>query len=415
MQVPDVRGFDYELNQPDITAAKKLEEHYALFDIFKIRDTQLVTLILAAARTLAGKFGTMTNSEIDSALSYMKKQTRVQVIKHLRDAGWLQYNGVDFEMPDRARSLVHFMFTSLPRGDMSFSQSLRLDEHEAGSGSFYNLDEDEKENLYFLRLLSGLRNKCDDMQRILQKKDRRRIWKIFHEGQEIIAEVSRLRKNLKKSHLNIFSNSEKEFEIHTLLSQMIDLVSQIVRMGQELVSENSKSIGEFITPDMLDDYLRNASVELLSGLTRDTFASLKQVSQLREETIETKTLSLLNDQPEEIIEITPPPEIVDFIEEEFIIEKVKNPLELLYHEIAAKMRDVDCTALDELLFDHGDKFGIALYRTGQAVQLTHELSTIDGLGREWKFNMDVRDVFRQSIGPVEEMNDVSIFKDKRGE
>ncbi|NJD04590.1 MAG: hypothetical protein FIA99_18795, partial [Ruminiclostridium sp.] len=67
---------DYHLNHPDINEAKKLEEHFKLFDIFRVRNPQMITLILAGAKSIATTLGQFTLEEANNILGYTKKSNR---------------------------------------------------------------------------------------------------------------------------------------------------------------------------------------------------------------------------------------------------------------------------------------------------------------------------------------------------
>ena len=85
--------------------------------------------------------GTFSYFELDQALGYLSKKNRHQVIDYLRKSHWIEYNGVDYEMSDRVKSFIYFIFTSLDRNDLSISQTIDLSLAEAEMSSMYNYSE----------------------------------------------------------------------------------------------------------------------------------------------------------------------------------------------------------------------------------------------------------------------------------
>lgn len=400
---------DYDLNHPDLKAAKKLEEHYILFEIFNIQDPRVITLVLAGARTIANNFGTFSYLELDNLLGYMSKNNRSKVINYLKKFNWIVFNGIDFEMPGYVRSLLVFLFSSLIRGDLSISEQIRVVSKEAELSEYYNFGDDrEKEDLFYLTLKGSLIYWRDYMQRTLQKRSRRELLKIIRESGEIIQTVRELQKGLRKKKDGLFSNLSKQQEVHELISKIIEYISEILHLEIEGIRENAKAIGEYIRPEMLEDFLRNSAMDRLSDLAIKNFASPKQVLQFREETVVTKTEAFVHNQPE-VQEVTPPPPLVDFIEEEMITERAVNPLELLYHEIIVTMGETQRAPSEEILFNTDDNFGMAMYRTCQMIRLATELPSDEK--KEEKLNLEINDRFKQlRSGPVAEMSESYITK-----
>ncbi|SPF40070.1 conserved hypothetical protein [Candidatus Desulfosporosinus infrequens] len=97
---------DYDLAHKDIVMIKSIEKHLKLFDIFKIRNTQLIILILAGAKTLASEAGRFSIEEAQEYLSYMSKRSRDRVIRELQDKGWIVFDGFDYEVPGKVSTLA---------------------------------------------------------------------------------------------------------------------------------------------------------------------------------------------------------------------------------------------------------------------------------------------------------------------
>ena len=412
----NLREDDYDSSHDHIVAAKKLEPYYPLFEVFRTRDTKMVTLILAAARTIYETLGTFSYFELDQALSYLHKKNRQQVIDHLRKSQWIEYNGVDYEMSDRVKSFIYFIFTSLDRNDLSISQTIDLSLAEAEMSSMYNYSEDVTEELYVGKLFSALTNQNDRLNRIIHKRDRQQIWKIVtsREGKDIVKSIKTIQKKMRDTHSGAFTSLQKQQDIHDLCSQLLNKISQLGEICNEMIGENTRSIGEYITPDMLDAYLAKASIEQLAGIAEPHFAAPKQIMQLREETIIAKATTLFNNQPDDYVETTPSPEPVSFIEEDVVSEIAGNPLDLLYHQIIVKMGIKREKDIDDLLFDNMDTFGMAVYRTGQTIKLCQEIEAKPDV-KENKITFEVKDVMKSiDYGPVEEMNR-TIVKCEKGQ
>ncbi|MBP2642027.1 MAG: hypothetical protein H6Q66_2978 [Firmicutes bacterium] len=403
------REDDYDSQHDHIVAAKKLEPYYPLFEVFRTRDIKMVTLILAA-RTIYETLGTFSYFELDKTLSYLHKKSRQQVIDYLRKSRWIEYNGIDYEMSDRVKSFIYFIFTSLDRNDLSISQTIDLSLAEAEMSSMYNYSEDVAEDLYVGKLFSALNNQNGRLDRIIHKRDRQQIWKIVtsSEGKDIVKSIKTIQKKMKDTHSGIFASIQKQQDIHELCSQLLNKISQLGEICNELLGENTRSIGEYITPDMLDAYLVKASIEQLAGIAEPYFAAPKQVMQLREETIIAKAITLFNNQPEDYVETTPPPEPVSFVEEEVVSEIAGNPLDMLYHQIVTRIGIKREEDIDDLLFENMDTFGRAVYRTGQTIKLCQDLeSTPDR--KDHKITFEVRDEMKSIYyGPVEEMNRTTV-------
>ncbi|SHJ13191.1 hypothetical protein [Propionispora hippei] len=400
------REDDYDSSHDHIVAAKKLEPYYPLFEVFRTRDTKMVTLILAAARTIYETLGTFSYFELDQALGYLHKKNRHQVIDYLRRSRWIEHNGIDYEMSDRVKSFIYFIFTSLDRNDLSISQTIHLSLAEAEMSSMYNYSEDVVEDLYVGKLFSALTNQNDRLDRIIHKRDRQQIWKIVtsNEGKDIVKSIKTIQKKVRDTHSGVFASLQKQQDIHDLCSQLLNKISQLGEICNELIGENTRSIGEYITPDMLDAYLANASIEQLACIAEPYFAAPKQIMQLREETVIAKATTLFNNQPEDYVEMTPPPEPVSFIEEEVVSEIVGNPLDMLYHQIVARMGVKREKDIDDLLFENMDKFGMAVYRTGQTIKLCQDIEATSD-SRHHRISFEVKDEMKSIYyGPVEEMN-----------
>ncbi|MEA5024240.1 hypothetical protein SDC9_09351 [bioreactor metagenome] len=84
---PDISSAknDYDLAHKDIVMVRNIEKHLKLFEIFKLRNSQMIILILAGAKTLASEAGRFSLEEAQKYLSYMSKRTRDKVLKELQE------------------------------------------------------------------------------------------------------------------------------------------------------------------------------------------------------------------------------------------------------------------------------------------------------------------------------------------
>lgn len=406
----DVKAGDYNLNHPDILAAKKVEQYYYLFEIFKIQDPRTISLVLAGARTIANRLGTFSNADLEHYLGYMKKTNRIRVVNYLKKHGWIVHNGIDYEMPSHVRSFLVFLFSSFVRGNMSIAEQIRAISAEADMAENYNIGE-EAEATYYMGM-KALVHWRDYMKRVLQKRSRREIAEIFQGSKDISDAIRSLQKGLKKKKDNLFSSLSKQQEIHELASEILELLAGVLNVALDSIRGDAKSIGEYITPTMVEEFLHNAPLDFLAQLSVKNFASPKQVLQLREETVASKAMAFFARRPE-IDPNVPPPPVVNFVEEEIITERLQNPLELLYQELTVKMEGRQEAPFEEMLFKEEDGFGMAMYRTGQMVKLSIELQSPDiSTGKTDAFRIQVYETFKElPKGPVAEMSDTVIRKE----
>lgn len=161
------KNFEYDFNHPDVQAAIKIEPYHGLFEIFNIQDTEMITLVLAATVTITKNLGVFSKDEIYTELNYMSKEKKKKVVDYLIKRNWIIFNGVDFEVPDRVKSFIKFLFTSLVRGDISISDNISLILAELEMTEHYNLSDTDKDIAYHIALLGELHNYQDRMERIL--------------------------------------------------------------------------------------------------------------------------------------------------------------------------------------------------------------------------------------------------------
>ena len=404
---------DYDLAHKDIVMIKSIEKHLKLFDIFKIRNTQLIILILAGAKTLASEAGRFSIEEAQEYLSYMSKRSRDRVIRELQDKGWIVFDGFDYEVPGKVRSFLSSMFLSFAKENLSIEEQIKTTVMLAEFADEFNMNEEQTESLKKMgfRELSVWK---DYLERVIQKKSRREILEIGKQTQGIIRVIKDTQKTL-NSNRRIFARVRYD-EFFDVTSSILDLTTQILSMAIQFQRESQKGLGEFISPEMIEAALHDAPKEILANFAEKNFSAPKQVFQLREEIIESRTRAFFEHEKEEII-ATPPPEPVDIIEEEMIIDGMQNPMELFYQEIVLKMKLKDQAPMDELLFKDIDRFGLAMYKTGQLIKLTGELRSNkepETKGKE-VFELEVNDSYKKlAEGPVEIVTECNLRRSKNG-
>ncbi|SHN55763.1 hypothetical protein [Desulfitobacterium chlororespirans] len=404
---------DYNLTHKDIIMVKNIEKHLKLFEIFKLRNTQTIVLILAGAKTLASETGRFSMEEAQKYLGYMSKTTRDKVFRELLEKGWIIFDGFDYEIPGKVRAFLSSMFLSFAKENLSMSEQIKTTVMLAEFVDEFNMDEEQTESLKNMgfRELSVWKGY---LERVIQKKSRREILEIGKQTQGIINVIKSTQKTLNNNR-HIFSRLHYD-EFFNITSSILDLTTQILSMAIQFQRESQNGLGEFISPEMIETALHNAPIEVLAELTVKNFSAPKQVYQLREEIIESRARSFFENEKEEIV-ATPPPEPIDIIEEEMILNRMQSPMELFYQEIALKMKAKDEVPMEELLFKDINSFGQAMYKTGQMLKLTGDLKSrkerkeMDKEG----FELQVEDAYKQlTEGPVEMVTECFVRRMKNG-
>ena len=194
------------------------------------------------------------------------------------------------------------------------------------------------------------------------------------------------------------------------------MITKILDLAIQYQRESQKGLGEFISPEMIEAAISEASKEILSNFAEKNFSAPRQVYQITEEMIASRTRMFFEHKKEEIIS-TPPPEPVEIIEEEIILDRVQNLMELFYQEIVIKMHSKEEAPMDEILYNDIENFGQAMYKTGQLLKLTGELRNSESseiVGREL-FELEVDDNYKELVGcPVEMVTECHLRRYKNG-
>jgi len=404
---------DYDLSHKDVVMVRNIQKHLKLFEIFRLRSSQMITLVLAGAKTLASEAGRFSIEEAHNYLSYMSKRTRDKVIKELLEKEWISFDGFDYEVPGKVRSFISSMFLSFAKENLSIEEQIKTTVMLAEFADEFQMDDDQTESIKNIgfRELSVWK---DYLERVIQKNSRREILEIGRHTQGIIKVIQDTQKSLNSNRS--FFNRDRYDEFFDITSSILWLTTQILSTAIQFQRESQKGLGEFISPEMIETALFQAPQGILASFAEKNFSAPKSVLQMREETINSRTRAFFENEKEEI-KITPPPEPVDIIEEEIAIEKLANPMELFYQEIVLKMKSKNIAPMDEILFRDVGSFGQAIYKTGQILKLTRELSDRENpevAGKE-VFEIKVNESFKQlSDGPVEIVTDCDIRRVKDG-
>jgi hypothetical protein len=390
---------DYDLSHKDIIMVKNIEKHLKLFEIFRIRDPKLITLILAGAKTLASEAGRFSIEEAQTFLIYMSKKTRDRVIKELVEKGWIVFDGFEYEVPGKVRAFLSSMFMAFSKENLSIEDQIKTTVMLTDFVDEFNMDEEETESIKKIgfRELSVWKGY---LERVLQKKSRREVLDIGLQTEGIIKVIKKTQKTLNSNRKNFSRNDYDDF--FDITSHILDLTTQIFSMAIQFQRESQKGLGEFISPEMIETALHDANREILASFATKNFSAPKQVFQLREEIIDSRTRAFFENEKEDVIS-TPPPEPVDIVEEETLIDWIQNPMDVFYQQIQIKMDSKESAPMEEILFKDIDSFGLAMYRTNQLIKLTRELNdNTSSIIKNQKFVLNVNDTYKLlSEGPVE--------------
>ena len=408
---------DYDPNHPHIVYANHLKKHMPMLAIFKIQDDDMTILCYGAAISLAlSGQATFQYSDIERILGHIEKETRTKIIHYLRKYKWLVDNTTSWELSDAARKFINFAAGPLSANDLSLSQEINIARKQADMADDYNLDK-EQAIMHFKISFSSLYHVAEKLRQILQKKSRREVMEVVNtEGKKIIDAINEVRKLLRKKHSQMYDFRTQD-EYFTVVSDIQGLAPQILLIASEDIQANSKSIGKYISMTMVEEFLTNASLEELVDLLNNNFSSPRASQQLNEYALKIAALEFLS-KSRDYSEPTPPPDIVDYKEEEMLVSKRKNPLEALYQELCVKMSDQTELPIEEVLFGMDDTFGYCVHRTGQFIKLYDDLikEAIEAVRRKVFFRPRITSDFKElEHGAIETMSDSYIRKEVQNE
>ena len=404
---------DYHLHHKDILMVRSIEKNMKLFEVFRVRNKQMITLILAGARTLASEAGRFSMEDARKLLGYMSKRTQDKVLKELSENQWIVFDGFDYEMPVAVRSFISSMFLAFAKENLSMSEQIKTAVLLADLADEYHLGQQETESIKSMAFQElSLWN--DHLERMLQKKSRRDILAIGKEIPGLCIVIKEAQRTLNDNHGRL--SQQKYDAFFDVTSSILACAAQILAIALRFQRENQKGLGEYVTPVMIETALHEASNETLTNLLKSGFTAPKQVYQLREEMIEMKARVFLQNEKEDE-QSMPPPQLVDLIEEEITFEPVQNPMVLFSQEVQVRMEKKEEELMDKLIFEGLDRFGVVMYRTGQMIRLTQgaQRETNADAAQKASFVLQVDDAYKQiPVGPVDEVTICHIRRRRYG-
>jgi hypothetical protein len=139
----------------------------------------------------------------------------------------------------------------------------------------------------------------------------------------------------------------------------------------EIIGNAKSAMADYISPEMINDFLEAAPVDLMAELIRNHFSSPKIINHLSEEKVIERTKAFIESRPEQET-VTPSPLLVEYTEEETVVQAIIDPLKIFYEELVNSMEGSNREPFEEVVFKLSDSFGIAIYRTGQMLRLASE-------------------------------------------
>lgn len=196
---------------------------------------------------------------------------------------------------------------------------------------------------------------------------------MIKQSSQIISNIQKLRKLARKKEHSILSKFTMRHEAHDSISGIIDTVSKILQIGVIDIIGNTKSaVADYISPEMIIDFLENASIDLMAGMIKNNFSSPKVMNHITEEKVMERTKAFIEARPDKI-EATPSPPQVEYVEEETIVQTSIEPIKIFYEELIMKMEGKNRVPFEEVVFKATDSFGIAMYKTGQMLRVSSEV------------------------------------------
>ncbi|WP_311081801.1 hypothetical protein [Paenibacillus polymyxa] len=364
---------DYNLPHADIIKAKEIEKYHDLFRLFITRDTEKITLCLAAVRTLARETdGIFSREELDQVLSYLNAETRVDVIKTIVKYGWIVSNGVRYFFPERMRHMMMFLFNVFVGEMDSFNREIAI------SLAVSDLDEvagvDEEASAQSLQMAFGtLRRIKAEFLSCLEQRSPGEARGLLVKGKDFHETIEKIEDRLNKINRSSYRYTQTT-EIRGLLAEIMRLSQDLHEYVQQDIQANARSFGQYLTPEQVEEFLHVASIDLLTGLVQKNFSSPRKPHFLSREELCRRGFNYLQNKPE-IQELTPPPPITEIIERNFEETNSDGASDIFYKEIMNKLSQNSLTPLHEMVIKNN--FGETVFRTGLLTSLRNELEDTD--------------------------------------
>lgn len=363
---------DYNIPNEDINQAKMIEPFYDLFRLFTLRNDETITLALAAIRTLARQTdGFFTREQMNLSLNYLSSESRTKVSKSLQDYGWITNNGLRYEITERVRNLMVFLFGTLTRSSQDMARDLSV------SFSFLDLDEaagiDEgTAEGNFESAIGSLRRVKAQLEQVLEKKSATEANRLLSKSKEVRTVIDNIVKRLKEKNRQTYK--------YTLTTEVYKLRAEIIRMYQELltfinqdIQANAKSFGKYLTPEQINEFLEKASTELLANLARRRISTEIKPLFVTKDEIMTKGCAYL-ERRSVIQELTPPPPIVEIKRENVTINVQEGAAVQFYRELLAKLDLQTPISLEKVIVKN--TYGESLFRAGLLVTVLRDLENL---------------------------------------
>lgn len=361
---------DYDLPQPDIVQAKELEPFHGLFRLFLVQDAEIITLCLAAIRTLARETeGIFTREEMDQKLSYLKPSTRSKVIRVIQKYNWVTSNGIRYEFSERVRTLIMFMFGALTRSEDNFAQDIAV------SFAISDLDDitganEEASRENFEAAIGTLRKIRSQFIRVLEQRSAIEARKLLNRCKNIRESMESIENNLRKHNRTSYK--------YTLTTEIQAICAEIIRLSQELltfiqqdIQANARSFGQYLTPEQVEEFLSEASPDLLARIMKKRFSSPIKPLFIKKEDLMKRAVDYLQNKPE-LQELTPPPPTAEIIKRDVSITRQEGPANDFYIELIARLNQKSSLPLQEAIL--AETYGGSIYRTGLLVTVRSDLS-----------------------------------------
>jgi hypothetical protein len=365
---------DYDIPNEDINQAKMIEPFYDLFRLFTLRNDETITLALAAIRSLARQTdGYFTREQMNLSLNYLSTEYRSKVIKALQDYGWISTNGLRYEIPERVRNLMVFLFGTLTRSGHDMARDLNV------SFSFIDLDEaagvdKEIAEGNFESAIGSLRKLKAQLEQVLEKKSSTEANSLLSKSKEVKTVIDNIVKRLKEKNHQSYK--------YTMTTEVFKLRAEIIRMYQDLltfinqdIQANAKSFGKYLTPEQINEFLEKAPTEILANLARRRISNeIKPLFVTRNE-IMTKGCAYLERRSVKQ-EPTLPPPTVEIKRETVTVNVQEGAAIQFYRELLAKLEIRSPIPLEKAIVKN--TYGDSLFRAGLLATVLRDLENLPG-------------------------------------
>jgi hypothetical protein len=358
------------LEHEDMQQAKEIEPYFDFFRIFSLKDKELIIGCMAAMKTLARQTeGVFNREEMDQALYYIHKDMRSKVLHKLLHYGWIENNGIRFVIPESVYSMVVFMHGALTRSDQTFAQEIDV--------SFAMTDLDEitgssqkvaKSN--FETAIGTLRKIRSDLVRVLDQKSPMEARNMLNRSNKIRESMDRVLRRLKKKNKKLYGFTITN-EVQLLRAQIIRLYQELFTFIHQDIRANARAFGQYLTPEQMDQFLHEASTDLLAQLSQRRFATPIRQLFISKDDVFQRGVAYLENKPVSQ-ELTSSPPVVKMVERSISSNESTNEMFSFMNEIIERLNQNQILSVSEAVVK--DSYGETLYRTGLLTTLNYELS-----------------------------------------